>query len=80
MTQAPQISCDRTADAIRFSLAGQWTVDSTALLEKQIAALITAAGSWPNHESAVAETTYAAVADATSPAAAPPTPTATTAT
>ena len=43
MTQAPQISCDRTADAIRFSLAGQWTVESTALLEKQIEALIAAA-------------------------------------
>ncbi len=40
MSQAPQVSCDLNADAIRFSLAGHWTIDSTALLEVHIASLL----------------------------------------
>ncbi|HEY5226603.1 MAG TPA: ABC transporter permease, partial [Methylovirgula sp.] len=43
MSQAPQISCDRTADSIRVSLAGHWTIDRTALIETHIATLIEAA-------------------------------------
>jgi phospholipid/cholesterol/gamma-HCH transport system permease protein len=40
MSQAPQVSCDQYADAVRFSLAGHWTVDSIALLETHVAALL----------------------------------------
>ncbi len=40
MSQAPQVSFDRLADGVRFSLAGQWTVDSGALLETNLATLI----------------------------------------
>ncbi|MGO9135419.1 MAG: MlaE family ABC transporter permease [Methylovirgula sp.] len=43
MSQAPQVICDRTADGVRFSLAGQWTIDSGALLETNVAALLAGA-------------------------------------
>jgi phospholipid/cholesterol/gamma-HCH transport system permease protein len=40
MSQAPEVSCDKRFDAIRFSLAGHWTVDSTALLETHVAGVL----------------------------------------
>jgi phospholipid/cholesterol/gamma-HCH transport system permease protein len=40
MSQAPQVFCDQNADALRFSLAGHWTIDSTALLETHVASLL----------------------------------------
>jgi phospholipid/cholesterol/gamma-HCH transport system permease protein len=43
MSQAPQLSFDHKADAVRFSLAGHWTIDSTALLESHIATLLSRA-------------------------------------
>ncbi len=44
MSQTPQISCDWNESAVRFSLAGHWTIDSTALLERQVASLLAKAG------------------------------------
>src|SRR5579863_685280 len=43
MSQAPLLSFDHKADAVRFSLAGHWTIDSAALLESHIATLLSRA-------------------------------------
>jgi len=40
MALAPELSFDHKADAVRFNLAGHWTIDSTALLEAHIATLL----------------------------------------
>lgn len=43
MSQTPRFSCDFDEDAVRFNLAGHWTIDSTSILENQVASLLTQA-------------------------------------
>jgi phospholipid/cholesterol/gamma-HCH transport system permease protein len=40
MSQAPRFSCDFNEDAVRFSLAGPWTIESTAVLERHVASFL----------------------------------------
>lgn len=40
MSQTPRFSSDWAGNAVRFSLAGHWTIDSSALLEGHVAALV----------------------------------------
>ena len=44
MSQTPRFSCDFIEDAVRFSLAGHWTIDSTPILENQVASLLSKVG------------------------------------
>ncbi|HLH10812.1 MAG TPA: MlaE family lipid ABC transporter permease subunit [Methylovirgula sp.] len=46
MPQAPRFSSSRTADALRFSLAGSWTIDAAQILEANIASLVAQAQGW----------------------------------
>ncbi|QXX74402.1 ABC transporter permease [Methylovirgula sp. HY1] len=45
MSQIPRYSCDFVGDAVRFSLAGHWTIDSAPILENQVASLLAKVGS-----------------------------------
>ncbi|MGD0641061.1 MAG: STAS domain-containing protein, partial [Roseiarcus sp.] len=44
MSTAPAIASEKTAGGVRVALAGGWTVDAGALLEKRADALLTLAG------------------------------------